>query len=59
MGLTFVENKKKFRIFCGWKLNECTNNDAETDKTIRISLQDFEAKIPITPARKRVKLEKK
>ena len=54
-----MENKKKFRIFCGWKLNECTNNDAETDKTIRISLQDFEAKIPITPARKRVKLEKK
>ena len=59
MGLTFVENKKKFRIFCGWKLNECTNNDAETDKTIRISWQDFQYKITITPAEKSVKLEKR
>ena len=54
-----MKNKNKFRIFGGSKLNKCANNDAETDKTIRINLQDFQYKITITPAEKGVKLEKR
>ena len=59
MMLKLVKNKNKFRIFGGSKLNKCATNDAETDKTIRINLQDFQYKITITPAEKGVKLEKR
>ena len=31
-------------MFSGWKLNNCTNNDAETDKTITTNLENFETK---------------
>ena len=37
-GWNWWKTKNKFRISCGWKLIKCTNNDAETHKTIRTNL---------------------